>query len=128
MGCFSHANWHGGPTNLQTFSAFAVSKGSLATLNELNRLNNLRDELHITGLHHILHEYVCNYIDMDLLSKENLTHLTLQWSTFTKTQTLNNDKKYSGFFNLTPISNMLLWTDIGGLTYLLGLKMTVMQG
>lgn len=79
-------------TNLQTLSAFAVSKeeGS-ATLNELRKLKNLRDELHITGLHHILHENT-NYSVCPKLAG-NLTHLTLHWSTFNKSQNQNNDEK-----------------------------------
>ncbi|KAJ1699187.1 hypothetical protein LUZ63_007699 [Rhynchospora breviuscula] len=82
----------GSLTNLQTLSAFAVSKGGSATLDELNKLNNLRGELHITGLHHLLCQHVIDSMKPTLKNKEDLTHLTLRWSTV-KSQTRNNDIK-----------------------------------
>lgn len=89
-------------TNLQTLSAFVISKeeGS-ATLNELAKLTNLRDELHITGLHHITHEHTRHPIYPNLAS--NLTHLTLHWSTF-KTKNHNNDPRL--LYVLQPETNI----------------------
>ncbi|XP_078160135.1 putative disease resistance RPP13-like protein 1 [Carex rostrata] len=90
-------------TNLRSLSAFVISKeeGS-ATLNELAKLKNLRDELHITGLHHIIHESTSNSIYNKLAS--NLTHLTLHWSTFNISQNQNNDERL--LCNLQPQTNI----------------------